>query len=230
MKTLSRPDGLYLLEPEDLVGDLQPFGESAIAPSPATKVVRLESPARFHTLRQYASVFDPSITFEIGERRLDQLMTSAAKALDNPDLWYTTHVARSSDGKRLIVEGIYRAGPRGQSLLRVELDATKHFLPSHATQTLDDKPFLEFTWSYQPSGDLLVPATYMLRLYEAGELNFEHKARFVNNQLNLPVAETEFGIATALELKDGDRMIDSISGRLMKFKNGSTIPLSERSP
>jgi hypothetical protein len=111
-------------------------------------------------------------------------------------------------------------------LLRVELDATKHFLPSHATQTLDDKPFLEFTWSYQPSGDLLVPATYMLRLYEAGELNFERKARFVNNQL----AETEFGIATALELKDGDRMIDGISGRLMKFKNGSPIPLSERSP
>jgi hypothetical protein len=215
-----------MLEPEDLVGDLQPFDKAAVAPSPPTNVVRLESPKRLHTLRQYASVFDPSITFEIGERRLDQVMTSAAKALDDPRLWYTTHVARSADGKRLIVERSYRAGPRRHSLLRVELEMRKHFLPSHATQTMDDKPFLEFAWSYHPFGDLLIPATYKLRLDEDGELNFERTATFVNNQLNLPVAETEFDIATALELKDGDRMIDSISRRLLRFKNGIPVPLS----
>ena len=90
-------------------------------------------------------------------------------------------------------------------------------------------------WDYEVQRHLILPKV-MARLIAGADpqyLSFQRKLEVVESEVNVPISEDRFTLA-ALELKDGERLLDRIENKLFVLNNGqlesATAPHSPNSP
>jgi len=202
-----------------------PLGRSAFKDEPGTA-----------TEQQLSTVLRPASFFFLWSNlpnwiQLEELATRYQKALD------TEEISETAFAKRLIVEHaqddfghVYRlqiyTGEGDDRKKWTEFSAYFHenvgYLPLLAeVQSGAGHSRTALFWDYDVSNGFIHPRL-MNRIITGPDpkyLSFQRSVQVIDSEVNAPIPEDHFTLA-ALEMKDGERLMDRVEGKLFVLKDG----------
>lgn len=107
----------------------------------------------------------------------------------------------------------------------IQFSQESGYLPTeYTTYARDGEVMSDYTWKYVVSGHVFVPETLTRETFASAtsDATTKHTLRLVASSINKPIDESEFTI-NAFGLKDGERFLDRVDGKLWVWKRGKLI-------
>lgn len=102
------------------------------------------------------------------------------------------------------------------------------YLPTeYATYARDGEVLSDYVWEYIASGNSFVPKTLTRETFAnaTSDATTKHTLRLASSSLNKPIDESEFTVS-AFGLKDGERFLDRVNGKLWVSKGGKLVDVA----
>ena len=102
------------------------------------------------------------------------------------------------------------------------------YLPTeYTTYARDGEVLSDYTWKYVASGHVFVPEALTRETFASAtsDATTKYTLRLVASSLNKPIDESEFTV-NAFGLKDGERFLDRVDGKLWIWKSGKLIEVA----